>query len=128
LTIDQDQKDCKALKKKFEKIMQKNCGCPFKIRIVCRELESWFLGDLKAVEKAYLGFKANKFKNDLEIKNGVDQIKNPSHKLFSMLPKYPHRELKKVENARKVSANFSTKNTSPSFNQTIQAIQNLITN
>lgn len=50
---DQDSHNCKKLKSELLKICQ-NAGNPnILIRIICHELESWFLGDLVAVEKAY---------------------------------------------------------------------------
>jgi hypothetical protein len=50
---DQDSHDCKKLKAELLEICQ-TAGQPnAMIRIICHELESWFLGDLAAVEKAY---------------------------------------------------------------------------
>ncbi|MEL7501188.1 MAG: DUF4276 family protein [Cyanobacteria bacterium J06554_6] len=50
---DQDSKDCKDLKAELADLCEQAGRSDVLIRIVCRELESWFLGDLKAVEKAY---------------------------------------------------------------------------
>ncbi|NEO66804.1 MAG: DUF4276 family protein, partial [Moorea sp. SIO4G2] len=57
---DQDSHDCKKLKSELLEICQ-TAGKynNVMIRIVCHELESWFLGDLAAVEKAY-NMKPNK--------------------------------------------------------------------
>jgi len=50
---DQDSHDCKQLKAELLKICQDAGKSDVLIRIICHELESWFLGDLVAVEKAY---------------------------------------------------------------------------
>jgi hypothetical protein len=50
---DQDSHDCRNLKDDLLQLCQ-NAGKPeAMIRIICHELESWFLGDLAALEKAY---------------------------------------------------------------------------
>jgi hypothetical protein len=49
---DNDGGDCRALKKRLQMLIPD--GAPLTlIRIVCQELESWFLGDLAAVVQAY---------------------------------------------------------------------------
>jgi Domain of unknown function (DUF4276) len=50
---DQDSHDCKKLKSELLEICQSAGKSKVMIRIICHELESWFLGDLIAVEKAY---------------------------------------------------------------------------
>ena len=49
---DQDSADCKELKQKLRRIVEQT-GKEAVIRIVCRELESWYFGDLRAVSLAY---------------------------------------------------------------------------
>lgn len=58
---DQDGNDCKAIKAALRR-MAKQGGQPFTVRVVCYELESWFLGELDAVEAAYPKSKASKHK------------------------------------------------------------------
>ena len=51
---DNDGSDCRELKRRLVRLVPP--GSPeHRIRIVCQELESWFLGDLAAVVKAYPG-------------------------------------------------------------------------
>ncbi len=52
---DNDGGDCVALKERLVAMATNGSGHPFKVRIVCQELEAWFLGDLDAVERAYPG-------------------------------------------------------------------------
>jgi Domain of unknown function (DUF4276) len=50
---DQDSHDCKQLKADLLQLCQQEGKPETMIRIICHELESWFLGDLVAIEKAY---------------------------------------------------------------------------
>ncbi|MEQ1830118.1 MAG: DUF4276 family protein [Pirellula sp.] len=59
---DQDGSDCKAVKTALLR-KAKLSGRPFTVRVVCNELESWFLGELDAVEAAYPKSKASKYKH-----------------------------------------------------------------
>jgi hypothetical protein len=58
---DQDGGDCKAVKAALRQ-KAKQGGQPFTVRVVCNELESWFLGELDAVEAAFPKSKACKHK------------------------------------------------------------------
>ncbi len=126
VTIDQDNYSCKELKQKLEEIIKENCHCPYKIRIVCKELESWFLGDLEAISKAYPRLKSGKYRNKPEIKN-VDEINKPSEKLIKMIKEIDGRKfLSKGELSEKISPHLNIDiNSSVSFQQTIQAIKSL---
>ncbi|UFP95524.1 DUF4276 family protein [Gloeobacter morelensis] len=77
---DKDSSDCRKLKEKYVKICEE-CGRPDTlVRIVCHHLESWFLGDLSAVEKAFLiqGLAARqskrKYRNPDSLANASDEI------------------------------------------------------
>lgn len=127
VTRDQDSSDCKELKQNLLQIIGLNCHCDFLIRIVCRELEAWYLGDMAAIEKAYPRFKAVQYTNKSEYRN-VDKLQNPNRELLKIIPEYSNREyLPKLETAEYISPflNFE-KNKSESFNQTINAILKLI--
>jgi Domain of unknown function (DUF4276) len=50
---DQDSHDCKQLKADLLQLCEQAGKPDAMIRIICHELESWFLGDLAAVEQAY---------------------------------------------------------------------------
>lgn len=50
---DQDSNDCIKLKADLLQLCQQAGKPDAMIRIICHELESWFLGDLAAVEQAY---------------------------------------------------------------------------
>ncbi len=70
---DQDSHDCKKLKAELLQLCQTAGRKPnVMIRIICRELESWFLGDLAAVEKAY-----HLKPNSLSRKQTQNKYRNP---------------------------------------------------
>jgi hypothetical protein len=47
---DQDSGDCMAIKRRFLEICNASGRLDYLVRIACHELESWYLGDLEAVE------------------------------------------------------------------------------
>jgi hypothetical protein len=129
ITIDQDANDCKELKQKLINIIHDNCGCTYKIRIVCKELESWLLGDLQAIEKAYPRFRSATFAQKKQIIN-VDKIKGkPSDFLLRIVPDFKDRKkLPKLEFSKKIAPFLDIENnTSSSFKHTINAIKQLCT-
>ena len=130
ITIDQDTNDCKQLKQRLIDIIGENCSCDYKIRIVCKELESWLLGDLLAIEKAFPRFKSMSFRGKTRIRD-VDKIKEkPSDFLLHNIPEYKDREkLPKLELSKKIAPFLDiNNNTSSSFNHTINAIKLLCNN
>jgi len=48
---DQDAEDCREVKKRLQSICLAAGKSSVLVRIACRELESWYLGDLAAVER-----------------------------------------------------------------------------
>jgi len=87
---DQDYHDCIDLKTKLLDLSQ-NAHCSILIRIACKELESWFLGDMKAIGKAFPKFKPDKYFNKKKFRN-IDDIQKPSMILKKIIP-----ELRKYE-------------------------------
>jgi hypothetical protein len=86
---DQDSNDCKQLKSELLQLY-KNAGSPnVLIRIVCHELESWYLGDLAAVEKAYRLKPSSLSKRQNQKKfRDPDQIGSPKDELKQIVPEY----------------------------------------
>lgn len=127
VTRDQDHNDCIEVKKQILDLIKDKCQCEFSIRIVCKELESWFLGDMKAIEAAYPRFKANQYINKSEYRI-IDKISYPNTILLKIIPEYRDRDtLPKLEAAENISQYLDTTiNKSDSFNHTIKAITKLI--
>jgi len=78
---DQDSMDCLTLKAQLRALCREGGRPDTLVRIVCRDLESWFLGDLHAVEKAFQvpGLarkqKNRKFRQPDELNNATQELK-----------------------------------------------------
>ncbi|MEW7986753.1 MAG: DUF4276 family protein [Candidatus Thiodiazotropha sp.] len=118
---DQDSGDCLAIKTGLEKKCAAAGHPSTLVRIACRELEAFYLGDLAAVAEA-IG------PNNLEMKQGKakyrnpDSLSNPSQELRKLAPTY-----QKVSGSRAISAYMNVNNNrSLSFNTLILGIRNLV--
>jgi hypothetical protein len=126
IICDQDKEDCKSLKNKLLEKIFNRCKCDYFVRIVCRELESWFLGDLEAVEKAYPRSKAQQYANKKELRE-VDSVQKPSQSLLKKIPELSGKEtLPKLEVSKKVAKHMNIdSNKSSSFGHTMEAVRKL---
>lgn len=121
---DQDSGNCKEIKENLiQKVKASGKHNRTIIRIACRELESFYLGDLKAVEKG------------LEIKNlGLKQVdskyRTPDkhHNAFEILEALTHKKYQKISGSRAIGfhLNLGGLNKSVSFNVLIDGIKKLI--
>lgn len=129
ITRDQDSGDCKEIKQNIIELIDDKCECDYFVRIVCRELESWFLGDLHAVKKAFPRLNPEQYQTKADFRN-VDKIVNANKYLLKIIPEYSDRDnLPKLEASESISKHFNlSKNTSTSFNHTISAIKKLVSN
>jgi hypothetical protein len=119
---DKDSSDCKVLKKKLLDLCDiYSNDLPILIRIVCNELESWYLGDMEALEQAYPRFKAKKYKNRAKYRI-PDTIQNTAQELKSIIP-----DFQKVKGAKLVSEFINIgKNRSESFRQFVLGLNKLL--
>lgn len=127
ISRDQDSGDCVKIKQRINAIIKDNSHAPTLIRIVCRELEAWFLGDLNAVHSAYPRVKPHQHVNKSDFKN-VDLIQNPSEFLLAIIPEYKGREsLPKLEVAESIAPHLDLQNNSScSFNNFVSGINKLL--
>jgi len=119
---DQDAGDCRLIKQQLLELCQE-AGKSALVRIACRELESFYLGDLAAVEQG-LGLsglarqqKARKFRDP-------DRLVNAAEELF----KITGRQYQKVSGSRAIAPHLALdgSNSSPSFRALITGIQRLV--
>ena len=59
-------------------------GRTFTVRVVCNELESWFLGELESVEAVYPASKASKHQNAAKFR-ALDDLGNASEELEKLV-------------------------------------------
>lgn len=84
---DQDANDCKKIKNGLTKICKDAGRSDTLIRIACRELESWYIGDLNAVERALARTNLSKLQNKAKYRN-PDSLMNPSQEILKLVPEY----------------------------------------
>jgi len=121
---DQDSGNCKEIKENLlQKVKASGKHNKTIIRIACRELESFYLGDLIAVEKG------------LQIKNlGLKQVDSKyrapdkHHNAFEMLETLTHKKYQKISGSRAIGLhlNLDGMNKSISFNVLIDGIKKLV--
>lgn len=118
---DQDNDDCRRRKARLANLAER-ARKEALVRIACRELESWYLGDLEAVAAAY--DKPNivsKYANKAKYRN-PDAIVNVKEELLRLVPEH-----QQIEGARKVSANMDIeRNRSKSFQVFFSGVKRLV--
>jgi hypothetical protein len=78
---------------------------------VCQSLESWYLGDLNAVAKAFAKPKLSTRANETKFRNPDNRIPYPEVELRKLIGRY-----KKIGDARRIAPYLSLEsNTSKSF-------------
>lgn len=123
---DQDTGECEEVKRNIQEIIGLNCQCEYLVRIACKELESWYLGDLNALQFAYPRFKPDQYQNRSVLRN-VDNINFPDRYLLQIIPEFRNRAyLPKIEVAESIGPHLDINNNrSHSFNHFIQAVRRL---
>lgn len=114
---DKDSNNCIVLKEKLkEKCIES--GKNYTIRIVCTELESWFLADFDAIYECYKDQKLKKARNYRKFRN-PDNLGNPAQELKNLIPSY-----QKIAGAQKITPFLNLSNTrSKSFSVFIKSMQ-----
>ncbi len=118
---DQDSNDCMVLKQGLIDLIQtQNLYQPHLVRIACKELENWYLGDMEAIEAIYPSFKARTHRGKAKYRNpdntfGADELERII-KTFS-----------KGFASRNIPQRMDiTINRSPSFNHLISGVQRFL--
>ena len=115
---DADGKDCKALKRELMEKVPQNRRARTLVRIVCQELEAWYLAQPEALSRA--GALAKPIPHSVRSKS-ADAITNPKR----TFRRYAH-EKGQIEHARRIGPELETDNArSQSFQQFITALQRL---
>lgn len=121
---DQDAGDCKKIKHYLvEKSVASNKQNGVIIRIACRELESFYLGDLSAVEQGLnlRGIAKQQVKSKYRM---PDKLVNPSE----ILEKLSEKKYQKIAGSRAIAPhlNITGGNKSHSFNVLLDGIRKII--
>ncbi|WP_298231157.1 DUF4276 family protein, partial [uncultured Azohydromonas sp.] len=116
---DNDNQDCSALKKRLVALCQAAGRPDTIVRLVCQELESWYLGDLPALSRAYGGAKCN---TPALRKKYVDpdSWQKPSMQVEQMI-----QEFSKRSGARLMAQQLSGANQSASYRTFVKTVQDV---
>lgn len=121
---DQDSGDCKVIKQNLdEKVNRSGKKSVTLVRIACRELESWYLGDMPAVEEALAieGF-AHRFGSKSQFRD-PDSVISPA----AELSKITERKYQKIEGSREIGMRMVIeRNRSRSFKFFVEGVKKLV--
>ncbi|MBA3011788.1 MAG: DUF4276 family protein [Desulfobacula sp.] len=119
---DQDSGDCKTIKSKLIKLCEEAGKKEAIVRIACHELESFYLGDLAAVEKG-LGLKGIEKRQQNKKFRDPDSIASPSDELLKLTKNI----YDKVSGSRAIAPHLGLRsNGSKSFKVLLSGINSLI--
>lgn len=119
---DQDSAECKNVKQCLSELC-KEAGRPDAlVRVACRELESWYLGDLKAVGEAF-GMNDLAGKQDKRKYRTPDALENPVQEL----ERITKQQYQKISGSRAIGPYLDiANNRSKSFQVFVSGLKNLI--
>jgi hypothetical protein len=117
---DQDSNDCTALKQELLQLAQSpNQVIPCVVRIACRELENWYLGDFEAIKSVYPEINAKA----LQLKS---KYRNPDHVFGAQELSLLSDNFSKTRAAMAIGSTINiASNRSPSFQQFISGLSKL---
>jgi hypothetical protein len=119
---DQDSGDCVSIKQKLARLCQESGKKNVLVRVACHELESFYLGDLQAVEKG-LGLRGISSHQDKSKFRKPDELGNPSEEL----EKLTKNNYQKVAGSRAIAPYLNLAgNRSESFNVLVSGIRRLV--
>ncbi|MDD3311692.1 DUF4276 family protein [Pseudodesulfovibrio sp.] len=119
---DQDAGDCRTIKKNLALLCLSAGRNDAIVRIACRELESFYLGDLQAVETGLEIRGLAKLQSKKKFRT-PDTLHNPAEELYNIT----NKAYQKLAGSRLIGPHLSlTKNESTSFNQLLRGIEKLV--
>jgi len=118
---DKDQGDCHAVKNKLLDLCRKGHRPDTLVRIVCHHLESWYLGDLAAVETAFGANGIARRQNKRKFRD-PDALANAEQELCRIVPEY-----QKINGSRRIAPHLNLEsNRSQSFNVFLAGVRRLV--
>lgn len=119
---DQDGGDCVTIKESVTKLCRQAGQPNFLVRIACHELESFYLGDLQAVEKG-LGITGLARRQNKNLFRTPDSVGNPSEELG----KLTQGKYQKIAGSRAIGPHLDpASNQSTSFNVLLAGIRRVV--
>ena len=117
---DNDGADCIAIKERLLQRCRTSSRADTMVRVVCQELESWYLGDPEALAQAFGDDKLLRIKNSSRFRD-PDRRPKPSKDLEGLVPQY-----RKTDGARKMAMYLTReRNRSHSFSAFLEGVERL---
>ena len=118
---DNDNEDCIALKDRLQQLCRGSGHDEALVRIVCQELEAWYLGQPDAMADAF-GDERLRDIGDLPRYRNPDARPNPSKDMEKL-----HKWFQKIDGARRMADHLAREgNRSHSFNVFLSGVANLM--
>jgi hypothetical protein len=124
ILIDQDNHDCTSLKQQINQMfIDKNVENKL-IRIVVHELESWFIGDMSAIAKAFDKPAISALQNKKQYRN-PDELPNPKQIIINLFKNHNINKYNPNSSSKKIAPYLTVEeNKSISFHQFIIGLNN----
>ena len=117
---DKDRGDCHAVKDRLLELCREGRRPDTLVRIVCHHLESWYLGDLAAVEKAFNRTGLAQHRSRKKFRD-PDSLSNAEQEFRRLVPEY-----QKVSGSRKIAPHLRMEgNRSHSFGVFLSGVRDL---
>lgn len=119
---DKDSNNCITLKNELLQLCREGGRPDTLVRIVCTELESWYLGNLEAIGNAY-GIESIKSQQNNSKFRTPDRLGNPKEELKRLVKEY-----QQISGAKEIALHMEPENNySYSFNVFINGIRRILT-
>lgn len=116
---DQDNSNCRDLKSDLLIECEKSGRSDILVRIVCRELEAWYIGEPEALTKAFPDHSTRILRELSKARyRDPDTVQRPSEVIYRLVP-----EFQKRSGARRMAEHMSLRNRSRSFRVFIKGIE-----
>ena len=118
---DQDSGDCRQVKARLTDLCRQGRRADALVRVVCRELEAWYIGDPEALARAFPEARRRPLRelNRARYRN-PDTIVRPSEAIARQIP-----EFQKRLGARRMADHLSRENRSRSFQVFLEGVERL---
>lgn len=116
---DQDNSNCISLKSHLLIECEKSGRSDIMVRIVCRELEAWYLGEPEALQRAFPDHSSRILKELSKARyRNPDTVRRPSDVISKLIP-----EFQKRSGAQRIAEHMSLRNRSHSFRVFIKGLE-----
>ena len=120
---DQDNADCYQVKARLTQLCQKAGRRDVLVRVVCRELEAWYIGEPQALGQAFPKTRPSVLRELGRSRyQNPDAVVRPSDTIAKLIP-----EFQKRSGARRMATFLSRGNTSHSFGVFVEGVEKLWT-